>query len=293
MRLHDEGGFTLTEVLVAMGLMIIVLSAALTTLDVFASTNKRNLTLNDMRETARLSIDRLAKELRNAGARTDQDSPLERVGPRDLVFADVDPTGSGFGSASARRVRYCLEQSTSKTGKLWRQEQDWTATTPTATSCPNAAFGAQAVVANGIVNHAVASSPPIFTYDAADPAQVTSIGTQLFVDTDVDRTPATVDLNTAVRLRNRNRGPTAEFTAVAQGNRHVLLNAGGSSDPEGQQLDYTWTCDGSPCPSWTQGVAVVDYQVGLPAGASHTFRLTVTDPGGLTSAQYTQTVSVP
>jgi len=292
MRLREESGFTLTEVLTAMSLMIVVLLATLSTLDSFATTNQRNVTLNDMRETARLGIDTLAKELRNAGARTDQQSPVERAEPRDIVFDDVDPAGAGAGAESVRRVRYCLEQSTSKTGKLWRQEQAWTATLPASPSCPDASYGSQELIAEGVVNHAVGGNPPVFSYDATDLTQLTTIGTELFVDTDVDRDPATTDLSTSVRIRNRNRPPTAEFSATPQGNRHVLLNGGASSDPEGQQLDYDWSCDGTACPSWVDG-QVIDYQVAPPGGAGHTFGLTVTDPGDLTSPSVTQTVVVP
>jgi len=297
MRLRDEAGFTLTELLVAMSLMIIVLTATLTTLDSFATTNQRNLTLNDMRENARQGVDTLAKELRNVGTRSGQDSSVERAGPLDLVFEDVDPSGGGSGVSSARRVRYCLEETTAKTGSLWRQDAGWTATLPASTTCPDAAFGSQKLVAAGVVNHAVLRDgvePPIFSYDAADLSQLATIGTELFVDTDVDRDPATTDLNTSVRIRNRNRAPTAAFTASAQGNRHVLLNGGSSSDPEGQQLYYDWSCAGS-CPSLNDldGLQVADYQVPLPAGASHTFSLTVRDPGDLTSPSTTQTLVVP
>lgn len=296
MTLRDEAGFTLTELLVAMSLMIVVLMATLSTLDSFVTTNQRNVKVNDMRETARMGIDTLAKELRNAGARTDQQSPVELAEPRDLVFDDVDPAGVGAGAESVRRVRYCLEETTTKTGKLWRQEQAWIAALPpNPTPCPDASYGSQKLVAEGIVNHAVeedGENPPVFSYDAADLTQLTTIGTELFVDTDVDRDPATTNLSTSVRIRNRNRAPTAEFTATPQGNRHVLLNAGASSDPEGQQLDYNWSCDGVACPSWVDG-QVVDYQVALPAGAGHTFALTVTDPGDLTSPSTSRTVVVP
>jgi type II secretory pathway component PulJ len=288
MRLRDEAGFSLTELLVAMSLMIVILSATLTTLDTFAKSNDRNLKVNDMRESARMGIDALAADLRNAGG--GQQAPVERAEPTDLVFDDIDPSGGGFSGSSVRRVRYCLEETTAKTGKLWRQEQAWSATLPAATDCPSADFGSQKLIADGVVNHTAESGDrPIFSYDATDLVQLTTIGVDLFVDPDVDREPPTADLGTSVRIRNRNRPPTAAFTATPQGHRHVLLNAGGSSDPEGQQLKYNWYCDGSPCPSWVNG-QVVDYQAAT-IGA-HTFGLTVTDPGDLTSEMVSQTVVV-
>jgi prepilin-type N-terminal cleavage/methylation domain-containing protein len=293
MSMREESGFTLTELLVAITLTLVVLSATLTTLEVFATSNQRNLTLNDMRETARRGIDNLAQELRNAAARSVTGTPVERAEAFDLVFADVDPSGGGTGATSSRRVRYCLEQTTAETGKLWRQEQAWAATLPAATACPHADFGSTRLVADGVVNHAVdqgGAAPPVFRYDSTELAQITTLASQLFVDTDVDRDPATTELRTSVEIRNRNRPPTAEFTATPQGNRHVLLNAGGSTDPEGQQLEYDWYCNGSPCPSWVEG-PVVDYQTATTG--SHTFGLKVIDPGGLTSPLSQRTVTVP
>jgi len=296
-RLRDESGFTLTEVLVAMTLMLVVLTATLTTLDSFVGTNQRNVTSNDLRETARSGIDTLAKELRNAAAPGQQTPPVERAGPFELVFDTVDPQGAGGGLNSARvhRVRYCLDQSNPKTGRLWRQVETWVGlrpALPTANACPHNSYGSQREVSEGVVNHAIERNgvnPPIFTYDTADLTQLTSIGAELLVDTDIDRVPSESTLNTTVRLRNRNRAPVAVFTPTPQAGGHVLLNAGASSDPEGQTLKYSWTCDGLPCPSYVTG-PVVDYQV--PTTGSHSFAVKVEDPGGLTSTSSTQTVVV-
>lgn len=300
MRLHEESGFSLTELLVAMSLMMVVLSATLTTFDIFVNTNQRNNKENDMRETARVGVDSLAKELRNAGARTDEQSPVERAEPRDIVFDDVepdpDPAAPGAGDENVRRVRYCLQESTPKTGSLWRQEQAWVPALPAvSTPCPDAAYGSQELVAGGIVNHAVERdgvNPPVFNYDQTDLTQLTTIGAELFVDTDVDREPGTTELSTSVRIRNRNRPPTASFSSSFGGNRHVLLNAGDSSDPEGQQLEYEWTCAkaGVPCVYDPIDGQVVDYQVAT--AGTYIFTLTVTDPGSLTATS-TQSVIVP
>ena len=296
-RLRDESGFTLTELLVAMGLTLVVLTATLTTLDSFVTANQRNLTANDLRETARIGVDRVAREVRNAAGPGLQTPPVERGGPYELVFDSVDPQGAGGGlnSARVRRIRICLDQSNPKTGRLWRQVETWVGPRPAlavANACPHNSYGSQGIVAEGVVNHAVqrnGANPAIFSYDTANLTQLTGIAVELLVDTNIDRVPRESTLNTSVRLRNRNRTPVASFTATPQAGGHVLLNAGGSSDPEGQTLKYSWTCDGLPCPSYVNG-QVVDYQ---PATlGSHSFALTVEDTGGLKSTSPTQTVVV-
>lgn len=281
--LHDEAGFSLPELLIAATLMIVVLSATLSVLDASSGNARRNEHLNEQQERARAGIDSLARELRSVAV-------PERTSDYELVFRSVDPLGSAGGS-NVHRVRYCLDRATPST--LWRQVQDPAASAPPATSaCPDSAYGSQRAVAETVVNRRNNLDRPVFAYDSGSSANVSSVGARLFVDLDVDERPPEVALSSSVFLRNqdlgtRNGAPTAEFSATPQGNRHVLLNGGASSDPDGQTLRYQWFVDGSAVEGATG--RILDYTA--PGVGPRSFSLRVTDPGNLTGTSE-QTVVV-
>ena len=65
------------------------------------------------------------------------------------------------------------------------------------------------------------------------------------------------------------------------GSSHLVLNASGSDDQNGDPLTYQWSYDGTAIPS-ANGVTL-DYDTPTSSG-SHTITLTVSDPGGESSS---------
>ena len=282
-RLSDESGFTLVELLIASLIMLVVVGATLNALDTATATSTRNQKLVDTVDRSRNAMETVAKKLRNATAyqtsASATSSSLLRAGATDIAFKVVDPLASGTSSNtySVQTIRYCLDTAT---GRLWLQRRA-DAVLPAA-SCPDPAWTTRNVVATDIAN----GTRPVFTYDSATLADITSIGIQLVLDSSPGRAPAETTLKSGVFLRNQNRRPTAAFTAITSaGGAHVQLNGSNSIDPEGELLTYQWK-DGAT--ALTQTSPIVDY---VATTGPHTFTLTVTDSGGLT-ATATQTVDV-
>jgi type II secretory pathway component PulJ len=293
---REESGFTLTELLTAMAIMILVLGATLSALEVFGNTSQRNRTLTEAQDTARLALDRMSRELLNATAYptstpATQPSAILRADPWDLIMLTVNPTPPGAGNLNAlnlMRVRYCLHTPSST---LYRQWQTWTSATPPAmvsdTACPSTNWGASnsAVVATNVVN---GGARRVFTYNNGDASNISStppalediasVRMALWIDPNPGKAPAETQLHTGVFLRNKNRRPVADCTAAPTGNRYVSLNGSRSSDPEGSLLTFDWKDGGTDVPG---SGSLVNYQA--PTTGSHTFTVTVKDPSGLTS----------
>lgn len=273
---------TLIEMLIAAFLLVVVLTATVRPLNAYERTASQNRAQNDAQARARITLDRLSRELRNITGSTQF---IEQGGASDLVFQTIDPTTalSGTNSMNVQRVRYCLNTSTQL---LWRQTQTWTTSKPPAvpstTSCPSSAWATQVVAADQVTN---GGSRPVFTYNNTDLTEITLVHTDLYIDVVPTLRPPESHLETGVYLRNQNKGPTASFTATATKQRHVLLNGSASSDPEGGTLTFKWF-DGS-----TQiGTGLTCDCIALATG-NRTITLEVSDPSGLLDT-VSQTVKV-
>ncbi|HEX6391488.1 MAG TPA: prepilin-type N-terminal cleavage/methylation domain-containing protein [Solirubrobacteraceae bacterium] len=290
MRLRDEQGMTLVELLAAAAIFVVVMAATLTTLDIFTSETVRAERRNEALQQARITVNRVARQLRNLASPTPRaPQAVDKATPYDLVFQTVDPIGpnSGANSANVRRMRYCLEG-----GTIYEQTQTWTqADTPSAPSSaacpdPDARWGSTRVVVRDVANRAGGQDRPAWLYNATLTTEITFIRTTLIFDLKPGSALGETSLSTGVFLRNQNRAPLAAFTATPTGSRHVLLNGSVSSDPEGEPLSYTWYDGGTAVGS---GITL-DYVA--PAAGTRSLSLTVADPGGLEGNAPAQEVAV-
>ena len=306
-----EEGFTFVEVLVAMSLMLVILTA---TLQVFSTMERRsrdNQNLNDAQRSVRTVTDRLARRLRNLASPANATSataqqPLERALAQDLIFRTVNSEGAPTAQnpQNLERYRYCLDADK----RLIEMRQTWTAAdpgVPAATSCTltTAGWPERRVAAEHVVN----GSRPVFRY-ATNPSDsvygeltevtattafptVVGIRTTLWIDPDPDNGPGEVTLNTRVFLRNQNRQPVANFSAVMTGPTTVQLNGSASEDPEGFQLSYEWLDnDVKIWPTTSASNPSALYTSKLSAG-THSIKLRVTDAGGLSITSSARTIT--
>ena len=291
-RLRQEDGFTLSELLVAMMLMVIVMSATLLVLDNFVTAGKRTDRRVDMQDSARNASRQIARSLRNLAASPDRPGVVERAQPYDLVFRMVDRprADAAMNTRNLRRVRYCLNVEDPDRGRLIEQTQRWNSTSappvPAATECPGAGWSPDPrLVADRVTNRATGVDRPLWTYGQTG-GQISSVKLNLFMNMEPKVRVREVGLRTGVFLRNQNRAPTAQFTATSVGVRHVVLNGSGSYDPEGQPLDFHWYADGVKV---GQGLV---FDLYAETSGTRTIRLDVVDPGGLSHSSSEQTVVV-
>ncbi len=286
--LRDQRGTTLIELLIAMSLMLVVLSATLLLFDAGADNHRLVDEHNESQDTARRHTDRLARELRNMASpsllTTSSAQPLavEVATGYELIFRvvdDVRPAASA-NTPNVKRVRYCLDGADPANGRLFRQEQTWltagTPPVPSTSACPAIGWSSQALVADAVVNRIDGRNRPLFQFDSADTSRITRVRTDIYIDPTTDRRPVESRLTSGVFLRNQNRVPTASFTVDANpATNQVVLNGSPSEDPEDMPLEYRWFMDGLEI-----GQGVVFTQTGAADGP-HTYRLEVRDPAGL------------
>lgn len=301
-RAGSAAGFTLIEVMLAMTLMLIVMSATLAVFAVLERGASRNQKLNESQQRARTATDRVARDLRNLASPSDtglDQQPLELAQPFDLVYRTVSTTGgpTAGNPQNLERVRYCL--STDKV--LYRQRQTWTTAMPARpadTACPGAGWTQTTVAASDIVNGA---ARPVFHYQGSPTpgtySELTSVATAdfptaialrstLYLDPDPANAPGETSLTTRVFLRNQNRPPIPAFTATAAA-RKITLNATESDDPEGNRLLFQWFDNGVAMTDPLTGVTLEPsanafYTFTASAG-THSITLKVIDAGRLSA----------
>jgi len=309
MRAAEEHGFTLVELLVAMVLSVIVFGGTLTALEVFTKNQRYDVLRNETQDNARNTIDRIARELRNVAApkgEVELPGALEKAERNAIVFQTIDSEAAPSGSkntTNAMRVRYCLDDSKPENEVLWRQVKRWTnepkappLSTARWTSCPDPTAGAYDS-SSRMVEHVTnriggQKNRPLFVYGPMgateseaefETAPIISVAPSLYIDLNPSSAkPDETQLTSTISLRNANRQPLAAFTAT-EVNGHILLNASESRDPDGLALSYKWsegTTEGETAiPSTAQ-----QYETPLLVSKStHTFWLTIADPGGLTA----------
>jgi type II secretory pathway pseudopilin PulG len=250
-----ERGWTLVELLVSMTLMIIVLSATLTALDVFGSTTTRNTATNDQQEIARSTIDQLTRQLRNLASPTSGLQTIAFADPEKLIFQTTDP--------SKQWVAYCLQTApvagisatpapSTANSILWYQT--FASSNPNAsvpnTDCPDPSgqwTNVKQVVRN-LTNNNV-SNRSLFRYSSyvatnlatpvTDRSSIIRVEATLYTDLDLNKRPLETVINSEAFLRNQNQPPQARFLAFPSGNTYTL-NGGSSTDPEGRTLKMDW-----------------------------------------------------
>jgi type II secretory pathway pseudopilin PulG len=327
-RLRDERGVNLVEVLLVMTISVIVLGASVLTFTKTLRHGHTNDRRNQSAEQARRALDIQARQLRNLAQRI-SNPVIKKVDGYDFVFQTSDPTRTW--------VRYCLDASLGAgRGRLWETTWAVPVNNPSAdvtaamtASCPGSGWTAKTIAAENVVNTIGGYDRPVFSFscttggtacvgDATKYDQIIGVGSQLFVDTTPTIEPGELRVATAVYLRNQNQAPVAKFDVTSAGSRSVILNASGSSDYEGRTLAYYWfkgtiptaanvKCDqpttslsGTDTMLW--GGILIGYGVTLThtfpaadgaAGATKQMALVACDPGGRSSFDGPRGVTIP
>jgi prepilin-type N-terminal cleavage/methylation domain-containing protein len=251
----DERGFTLIELLVASSLMIVVLSAALTSFNRFLDNNRRANQLNDLQDTIRTTADRMAQQLRNlANPTSGSVSTINYAGVRRLVFQTTDP--------SKQWVSYCLN---TQNKIIWYQASshatiadqsaeenaspahcpstspngsgtDWTTTQQVGPNITNGTSRPLFAYATDTAAIPVASLP--YTSGALTQT-ITRVTINIFLDNDPTKPPGEANIQTGAYMRNQNQVPTAAFNVFKNGTQFTF-DGSLSSDPEDRTLQYSW-----------------------------------------------------
>jgi prepilin-type N-terminal cleavage/methylation domain-containing protein len=301
-----QDGFTLVELLIVCTISLIVFGATLSAWTSIYRSNRALENQQDNAESARVALDRAARQLRNlANPTVNAITTIDRAQTYDFIFQTSDP--------SKTWVRYCMQTSgggaTLSNAILWESESASAVTAAMRGGCPGTGWTRSAMVVTGVTNQTGGIDRPVFRYECSVNAastcpassseyqKITNVGISLWVDAKSTDRVKELPVTTSVYLRNQNEAPTANPTASKISKERELLNGSGSTDPEGRTLEYYWyedaapsaaTIAATPCTSAFPGAAWrgVTYDKRFSsgtAGQSKTFYLLVRDPGCLTS----------
>jgi type II secretory pathway component PulJ len=292
---EERGSMSLIELLVAMSIFVGVLGATLFTFNTFDTLSRRNVSRTASQDSARTSVDRLARDLRNLASPTiEKPQAVDKATDYDLIFQTVDPNGpnSGANAANIKRVRWCLDTSNLANEKLYVQQQTWTTLAtpdpPASTSCPSSGWTSTTILATNLTNNYGGQTRPLFAYnDTTTLSAVREIHVDLYSDLDPAKAPNETHITTGVFLRNQNAAPAASFSYALQGSSAIVLNGSQSYDPEGGALTYSWLDNGQK-----KGTGVT-YSLPVTSNSNHTVQLQVFDPSGLEGDSATTTIHVP
>ena len=317
-----DDGFTMIELLLVCVISLIVFGATLSAWTGIYRSNRALEGQQDNAESARLALDRAARQLRNlANPTVSLVDTIDRATDYDFIFQTSDP--------SKKWVRYCLQTSgdgnTANSATLWESESENPISDTMRSSCPGAtgagAWQRKTAVVGGVTNQTGGIDRNVFDYECsvtaaascpasdAEYAKITNVGMHLWVDAEAGDRVSELNVSTGVFLRNQNEAPTAVGSWSRYATEQALLNGGGSSDPEGRTLAYFWfegtpptatQIAATPCTAVPPGAAWqgVTFLKRFVAGSSNppqskTFHLLVRDPGCLTSLSPAITFPVP
>lgn len=291
-RLRGERGLTLTELLVAISVASLILGAAVTAYTSYLTQSATAEQSTDAQDNARNALDQMAIQLRSAASNAATgNQPIEAWSNYNLVWlAPIPNTSTTNNPLGLRHVRYCVDASNPKNEKLWLQTAPFSTTSnrnwPATGSCPASAWPTATLVGENVVN--VLQNTPMFVTPTDSQGNVTDVNVNALVDIDPDKAPAATSVRSSVALRNLNHAPSAALSCAAGLTGHALCDASASTDSDNQTLTYAWKVDGA-------AVGESSYKLdqgSLASGSTHTFAVTVTDSGGLSSSA-SQSVKMP
>lgn len=192
--MRDSNGFTLIEILVAIGISSIILVALVRFMGVSIPAYRSLFLQNGANDTARVQLKRIAHQLREARLSDTGAYPVVEATPRKLVFyADVD------GDIATERVRYELVGTdlvrgvTDPSGDPLTYDVSQEVVSTVARSIQN---GSSAVFTYYGGNYPSDAAP------VADISAITYISFSLSIDADTVNNPPPIIIQSQVQLRN-------------------------------------------------------------------------------------------